>query len=285
MHVRLGLGIVTAVSLAVLPIGLSAQRVADAAVARHHPPAAPAARSAAAARPAVVVPNIVTVPVRSSYETSTRAISRDIGVSVALPDGHDLWLFGDTGIYNRAGSGWDFTGFIDGSTAMLARYKRGQVPRGGEIPLAKPTRFLPVPPKVYMPDNSGRLCAIPTPTAAFSARWPTGAAIMPTNTNRVLITYVIVCVWHPNNRGAAQRAEGWGYALYNWKTHKFDHGPVDVIKPKVTGGAMPDSKEFGWPIFEKGKLTMFAGACTQQFIGCGAGHVWSVAMAPTIPAL
>ena len=33
------------------------------------------------------------------YETATRRVSRDGGISVALPDGRALWLFGDTGIY------------------------------------------------------------------------------------------------------------------------------------------------------------------------------------------
>src|SRR5262249_47657382 len=145
--------------------------------------------------------------------------------------------------------------FVDGSTAMLAKYARGQVPRGGEVPVAKPTRFLAVPPKVYMPDKSGRLCVKPVPTAAFSARWPTGAAVMSTNNNRVLITYVIVCVTHPDNKPVSQRAEGWGYALYNWKTRRFDHGPIDVVKPRATGAAITGAKELGWPVFANGKLT------------------------------
>ena len=50
------------------------------------------------------------IPVKSKYETKTRVVSRDGGGSVALPDGHDLWLFGDTGIFQRAGNGpWKST--------------------------------------------------------------------------------------------------------------------------------------------------------------------------------
>jgi hypothetical protein len=206
MEVRRGMRIATVVSLVALPFGLPVERAADAAVARHDPPPG-AARAAAAApvrRPAAVTtPKIVAVQVRSSYETATRAISRDIGLSVALPDGHDLWLFGDTGIYQKTGSTWRRTGFLDGSTALLAKYTKGQVPRGGEVPAAKPARFVPVPKRVYLPDRSGRLCVQPVPTAAFSARWPTGAAIMPTNSARVLVTYSIVCVTHPKSTSVA----------------------------------------------------------------------------------
>jgi len=263
--------IATVVSLLALPFGLPVGRAADAAVA--------------ARRPAVATPKIVAVPVRSSYETATRAISRDIGLSVALPDGHDLWLFGDTGIYQKTGTTWERTGFLDGSTALIAKYTKGQVPRGGEIPAAKPARFVPVPTKVYLPDKSGRLCVKPTPTAAFPARWPTGAAVMSTNNARVLVTYSIVCVTHPTKKTVASRPEGWGYMLYNWKTHKIDRGPIDVFKPRTTGAAISEAKLFGWPVFDKGKLTLFSSACAQQFVACASGKVYAATMAPTIPAL
>jgi hypothetical protein len=287
MQIRLGMRIATVVSLVALPFGLPVERAADAAVARHDPPAG-AARAAAAVpvlRPAAVTPKIVAVPVRSSYETATRAVSRDIGLSVALPDGHDLWLFGDTGVYQKTGSTWQRTGFLDGSTALLAKYTKGQVPRGGEVPAAKPARFVPVPTKVYLPDKSGRLCVQPVPTAAFSARWPTGAAVMSTNSARVLVTYSIVCVTHPKNNPVAARTEGWGYMLYNWKTHKIDRGPIDVFKPHTKGAAIAASKTFGWPVFANGKLTLFSFSCTQQYIACAAGKVYAATMAPTIPAL
>jgi hypothetical protein len=270
MQVRLGIRLATVVALAALPLSTPAQRA-----------------GAVVARPRAVTPNIVAVPVRSSYETVTRAVSRDIGISVALPDGHDLWLFGDTGIYQLLGMSWARTGFLDGSTAMLARYAKGHVPHGGEYPTAKPARFVPVPPNVYLPDKSGRLCVMPNPTAAFSARWPNGAAVMSTNTDRVLVTYAIVCVTHPKpgGRGVAQRPEGWGYMLYNWKTQKIDRGPIDIFKPRTTGSTLPSTRVFGWPVFDKGKLTMFSSACPQQFIGCAGGKVYSVTMAPTIAAL
>src|SRR5260221_528263 len=68
-------------------------------------------------------PILRSVPVPSTYETAARSISRDGGVSVALPDGRALWLFGDTGIYERSpGAPWNETTFIDGSSAMIARF-------------------------------------------------------------------------------------------------------------------------------------------------------------------
>src|SRR5207237_8591286 len=132
--------IATAGSLAALPfIGL-AQQTAGAAAAHDAP--VPVAHVAAppVRRPAVVLPKIVAVPVRSSYETATRAISRDIGLSVALPDGHDLWLFGDTGIYPKTGRTWERTGALDRSPAPLAKDSTGHVPSGGEVPAARPAR-------------------------------------------------------------------------------------------------------------------------------------------------
>src|SRR6185295_9842044 len=60
---------------------------------------------------AAAKPAIRAVPLLSSYETATRSVSRDVGISVLLPDGHDLWLFGDTGIFQRdATGGWKETG-------------------------------------------------------------------------------------------------------------------------------------------------------------------------------
>ena len=286
MRFRLGIRIATVVSLLALPLGIPVERVAGAAVTRHDPPAsAPRTAAASVRRPATVLPKIVAVPVRSSYETATRAISRDIGLSAALPDGHDLWLFGDTGVYQKTGSTWNRTGFLDGSTALLAKYAKGQVPRGGEIPAAKPARFVPVPTNVYMPDKSGRLCVKPTPTAAFSARWPNGAAVMSTNNARVLVTYTIVCVTHPNNRGVMQRSEGWGYMLYNWKTRRIDRGPIDVFKPQRSGAKLPLPKQLGWPVFANGKLTLFSASCAQQFVACAGGKVYAATIAPTIKAL
>src|SRR5271154_6382009 len=57
--------------------------------------------------------------VRSSYENADRELSRDISVRVKLPDGHVLWLFGDTIVYAlHSKNAWVQTGFIDGNTAL-----------------------------------------------------------------------------------------------------------------------------------------------------------------------
>src|SRR5579862_4415054 len=49
--------------------------------------------------------SIRAVPVLSDDETATHVISRDIGVTVPLPGGLELWLFGDTAIYDHSGGG------------------------------------------------------------------------------------------------------------------------------------------------------------------------------------
>ena len=100
------------------------------------------------------VPPIRAAEVRSSYETADRVLSRDIGVSVALPDGHDLWLFGDTSVYTRCTrKRWVRPGFIDGNTALEGKYRsrsgaaRWRVPVGaarrGSFPI--PNERVPAP--------------------------------------------------------------------------------------------------------------------------------------------
>jgi len=211
-------------------------------------------------------------------------ISRDIAITVVLPDGYELWLFGDTSIYHWGVDGWGGLHFIDGSTAVEARYTRGQVPYGDEYPSGQPTRFLPVPDDVYMTDGSGRPCIKGNGESAFPARWPTGAAVMPTDTSEVLITYSEVCVFGPS--GNPQDAtEGWGYALYNWRTRQFDRGPVDVFNPRTDGAAIAASSVWGSPIFDNTNLTLFSSTCRRQYLGCVDGHVLSVTMPATTTAL
>jgi hypothetical protein len=222
------------------------------------------------------------VPVRSKYETATRVVSRDGGGSVALPDGHDLWLFGDTGVYQRSASGsWHHTTFIDGSTSMLTRTTKGAVPAGGEVPTGAPKRFIPVPKGVYLPDGSGRACTYKT--AAFPARWPTGAAML--TKTEVIVTYSIVCVTTPGGH-AQTRAEGWGYMLYNWKTHHIDQSPRDVFKPRKNGAAFTRSRIFGSPRVNGGMVTFFSSQCTKvKSVGCATGRVWSATVKATPAAL
>jgi len=269
-----------------VPTGLQAGRAA--ASSGHGDPSlatTPAGAHATSSPHAVrTASNIQAVPVRSSYESTTRSIYRDIGISVVLPDGHELWFFGDTNVLQHTANGWTSLHFIDGSSAIEAHYTRGQVPHGGEYPTGTPGQFLPSPHHVYLTDGSGRLCVKGISDAAFPARWPTGAAVMPNNTSEVLITYAVVCVYHPPGAPQAQN-EGWGYALYNWRRDRFDHGPIDVFKPRTDGAAFPTSNEFGSPIFDNGQLTLFSSACVSAFLGCSGGEVSSVTMPPTTAAM
>src|SRR5262249_13742957 len=154
------------------------------------------------------------------------------------PDGHELWLFGDTGIWAKDATGtWHQNNFIPGSTAMLASGARGHVPSGSELPSGSPKAFLPTPKNVYLPNGSGAACV--PPAAAFAARWPTGVAMWPTNSSLVLITYGDVCITKPNGTPTV-RAEGWGYGLYNWRTKKLVK-LVDVFPPQRSGAAIPTS--------------------------------------------
>jgi hypothetical protein len=222
-------------------------------------------------------PKVVTAQIRSSFETPDRALSRDIGVSVALPDGHDLWLFGDTSIYTRSKTGaWQDTGFVDGSTALVGRYSHGQVPRGAEMPTPSPSRFVPVPKDVFLPDGSGRKCTKGIANAAFSARWPIGAALLASNPSEVLVTYSEVCVTVTKAGDNAVRAEGWGYMLYDWRARHIALGPIDVFKPQPNGAPLAPSHIFGWPVFVNGQLVLFSSSCTAQYLTCGGGRVFSV---------
>ena len=83
---------------------------------------------------------------------------------------------------------------------MLSSATKGAVPSGGELPSGAPKRFIPMPKNVYMPNGSGKRCTYDT--AAFPARWPTGAAML--YKQEVIITYSIVCVTTPG--GHALRA-------------------------------------------------------------------------------
>jgi hypothetical protein len=236
--------------------------------------------SANQAAQAVAASAVTAVQIHSSYENSKRSISRDIGISAQLPDGHQLWLFGDTGIWETDGT-WHQRHFIPGTTAMLAKGARGQVPSGGELPSGTPKPFLPTPHNVYLPDGSGKPCV--PPDAAFAARWPTGVAVMPSNTSRVLVTYSEVCVTHSGNK-IGMRGEGWGFVLYNWRTKKIEK-LVDVFKPKASGAELSRSKMYGDPIFTNGELTMYSSQCSSAYVNCTAGRVSGVTMPGTVQAL
>jgi len=271
------------VAVAVIVVGAASRlRGADAKSA----PRTESASSTTVPPPAPWQPEVTSVRVRSGYENAERFVSRDIGLSVALPGRHALWIFGDTGTLARTpGSRWQPTDFIDGSTAMVVSSARGKVPRGGvELPAGEPSRFVPPPTNVSMPDGSGRPCAPPTPNAAFAARWPTGAALMPADDSQVIVTFVVVCVVKPPTGAPEHHTQGWGYLLYNWRSGHIDRGPVDVLTGPP-GGELPVSRRFGWPVFADGKLTLFSSNCSSLRVVCSGGNVWSATLAPDVDAL
>lgn len=100
----------------------------------------------------------------------------------------------------------------------------------------------------------------------------------------LLITYSVVCVIS-SSTGPQGIPEGWGYVLYNWRNHGFDHGPIDVFQPNTNGAAISFSNVFGWPIVEGANVTRFSSSCSAQFLACGSGHVSSVTLPAATAAL
>jgi hypothetical protein len=108
---------------------------------------------------------------------------------------------------------------------------------------------------------------------------------MPGDNSEVLVTYSEVCVAYPKGGSPVDATEGWGYLLYNWRAQHIDTGPVDVIEPTPDGTEIPYSKRFGWPIIERGNVTLFSSQCVPQYLGCRSGQVWSVTMPANSAAL
>ena len=132
------------------------------------------------------------------------------------------------------------------------------------------TQFLE-PPLVYLTNGSGKVCnKINGGRTAGSVRWATGAALMADKTN-ILVTYLSACVISAKDF----RAEGWGFAEYNWKTNTFTQPPTDVFPPAKNGAAIPTSMYFGSPIVDGDNITFFSATC------CDAG---SGVYTTTVPA-
>ena len=238
--------------------------------------------------------NLVTAPAKflgplmSSQETATQSIGRDGGMTVPLPNGKVLWIFGDTPTYTfndpRAPGEWLLTSFEQGSSAGIGKYTPGQAPTAplNELQLGqKPTKatkaaqFLP-PPDVYLPDGSGKVCNKENGgSSAGAVRWASGGILMPDKTN-VFIPYIDACVIN----ATVHQAEGWGFAMYNWKTNQFSTPPTDVFVPKKSGEAIPTSQFFGSPILDGSKITMFSSTC------CDVGSsVYATTVDATLEAL
>jgi len=217
-------------------------------------------------------------PVLSQYESTGMAVSRDAGVSVALPNGNALWVFGDTTIYAPSGNGGPLTlaAFVPGSSAAEAPYSAGQFPTDlDEVadvgqplalsPSTAPSTFLPLPTDLMVPGTTTPC----TGAAGRSARWVTGAAVLP-NSDDVLITYDDACV-----QGSWDfTVEGWGFEEYNWSTNAIDVGPDDVFPPAADGVALPDQiSSLGSPVVNGDTVSVFSSQCTDLYGACSAGVV------------
>jgi hypothetical protein len=220
-------------------------------------------------------------PVLTRSETSTVTLARDAGMSVALPNGRDFWVFGDTPRYHFAKGKWTNRGFVAGSSAADGPYARGHIPKPlNEVYLGHkrstkngPTVFIPPPHNTYFPDGSGRECSRAN-GAAEEGRWPAGVALMP-NKSYVLVTYLLVCVPAVPNF----TVEGWGFVLYNWKTNRIAAGPIDVFKPARSGASLSPVKTFGSPIVSGSNVTLFSYTC------CSPGSVYTTTVAANLAAL
>jgi hypothetical protein len=226
-------------------------------------------------------PTTLLGPVLTRDETSTSTLARDAGMSVALPNGHALWVFGDTPRYQFVKGKWVIKNFVAGSSAAQGPYTRGHVPKPmtqiwvGHKASTKyaATLFIPAPNNLYFPDGSGRHCSRAN-GAAEEGRWPNGATLMP-NKDYVLITYELVCV----DSVPKITVEGWGFALYNWKTNRIASGPTDVFKPTTSGAKQPENKRFGSPIVTGNQVTFFSYTC------CSPGAVFTTTLTATAAAL
>jgi len=207
----------------------------------------------------------------SKSESPTVTLGRDGGFTVPLPNGKDLWIFADTPRFEYSKGKWRFRSFIPGSTAGLMPFTVGRTPtaksRVGEIKVGhspatvgNPAQFIPPPTNVYMPNGSGKKCnrANGQPSTN-SVRWPAGGALMPDKTN-VLISYVDVCLVN----SYFYTGEGWGYALYNWKTNHYTQAPHDVFKPTKDGAEFRRDHYFSSPIVTGHQVNFFSWGC------CGA---------------
>ncbi len=222
--------------------------------------------------------------VAASQETSTGAIlQRDAGISVALPNGRDLWIFGDTSSFSANTSASN--AFIGGSTAASGRYIPGKSlsvlkdiePAGSRSSssTSAPSQFIPTPSDTYMPDGSGRACT-PANGAVYTARWPTGAALLNDN-GQVLVTYSDVCV----TSATSFTVEGWGWMIFAGKGSKAEIGPIDVFPPAPSGASLPDSRDYQSPLVSNQQVTLFTSTCTALFIACSAGNVTATTLSDT----
>ncbi len=208
-----------------------------------------------------VTPRVTVLgPVLGVAETNNRVYDRDDGLSVALPNGQDLWVFGDTIVSTRVNrsSPWkerDISGSSAGTTAIrrltrldpLREFQTGG-PLGGVF---MPTRFVPQPQNAYMSDGSGRAC-LRVFGAAWQARWASGAVLLHGG-RLVFVTYHTACVVPPSYF----TVEGFGYMVIDIETRQIVAGPNDVYPPQIDGRSLPRDFTLGSPVLNGTKVSMY----------------------------
>jgi hypothetical protein len=204
-------------------------------------------------------------PLISRAETPNLSLGRDGGFSVALPNGFDFWVFADSPRWEWKNGKWRLTGFITGATAAMTRFTPGkplknllsEIRPGRALRSTNPPSQFLKDPVAYVPDGSGRRCTkFNAGQQANSVRWPSGAALMPDKTN-ILVPYFVVCVINANKF----TAQGWGFALFNYKTQKFTVPPTDVIRAQPSGASLPSRQGYGSPIIVNKKVTFYSWSC------------------------
>jgi hypothetical protein len=142
----------------------------------------------------------------------------------------------------------------------------------------QPTRLVPTPTDLYVPNSAGKRC--PQTPGTYAARWVTGAALMPDGSD-VLITYEDNCVLGPWNFPE----EGWGFMEYDWQTNTISVPPTDVFAPATSGAALANEDSLGSPVIVNGSVTLYSTTCPPKSILCAGGGVFAVTMPATTAAL
>ena len=238
-------------------------------------------------------------PLLSTYESiGAHLVAGDVGATVALPNGLDLLIRGDSPYYRynaRVQGGLQLVGWIAGSSAAEGPYTPGAVPQSfTELPTppaaitsAKnpPQHFLRNPRDTFVP-KSRRTCN--KPGAHYPVAWPTGAALDPASYSSalgydtdVLVTYLEVCVPRRFTDGLV---EGWGFAEYNWANNAFDAN-VEVYKPQVPS-LLPVAAQLGAPVIRNGQVYLFSAVCdTANGLVCTSGRVFGAEVADNVAAM
>lgn len=236
-------------------------------------------------------------PVNANPGSTTGAtLQRQGGLSVALPKGHDLWIVGNSSSSATTSSQSD--ALIASSTVVKGRYTPGRAPifptaskpagatagakvggkAGATAGATAPTQLIPTPTNTYIPDGSGRACT-PANGALYTTRWPTGAALIDTQT--LYVSYTDVCAMS----AGFIAVEGWGFMTYGWKNRRILSQPIDVFPPAASGAALSPERAYQSPIVADGKITLFTSQCTSFFLLCLAGTVSTTTISSNVQAM